>query len=1137
MKTFRAFSLFLVAVMLCGAAWGQVLTLPDGTQLNDYYQVYGLDLNNVMGGDLDAWGATPYTVDNSSRKFGPIESIAYVYQLNNSTNNNWVFASMDAFTSNPAKMGLPTKASGAVFQEYVSNLNVRWNAPGFNLYGANTGNTTFTQGNIEFWPTNYETGNDKNIPGASNDSFDHGDKNSWNQNYGSMQIHALGNSTYSGAQTVLAFNRWGGATGNNPADYDVGIGSRTTDYPDWTFARNSGDYSTKQLDVYVKRVSMAEGLFENPTVAAEIQNMNLVYKMDIPTTKAAGGMTAADYTYNNAAAVATELKGFPLKVGYYMELTRSDAYMTANPTAQRTDYVYVSMDGLTNDVSKTGLPFNDAYYHQKTVQNMTVQSNVAGVVNGTGIKTGNVEMWSGNYTEGNAMNVPNASGSTYDFGDSRGAGNGYSCFQVHNYGEKQTVFALNHWGVANHAGSSAMDIGIGNNPTGNPDWTFNIEQGANANINQYADRKLYVMASAAYAPGMANVANGSDFTMVRGWQINSAANANMHNGTSYFIDNAQQMMNGGVLFDRVGYYMEYVNPSNPEDLYYAFVSMDAFQLSGNSQVTGMAKGDWMQNLTKLGVPDATAGTIYQQYVKNLEITTNLPSSEGTLTLGTETSGQRSGTAKTGFLEFWPSNYGQGQATGFSHGNGGIFDTNDSGYDLGAGHGSMQIHNLDTNQTVIAMNGFGQAKKFGIGSQPGGGDSDWTHDAGKAGYEIANMYMFVRESDAVMATMDAASGYAMYQRGTNGNATVDISGAFLTREGTDIAKIQFSLDGGQTWSGFSNLQLDKTAGTFSGDVVLGTGWHSVDLRALDAGGSVLTSISLGDKIGVGEIFITAGQSNSANHGDALLQTKSGNVLAMDPSTGQWNIANDPQPYATAGWNQGSTWPSFGDTLSDMLSKQENQTVPVGIVSVGVGGTTIDQWNTGLDQRLLLAIQALDSEFAGILWHQGESDFWTDGNTYKSGLEKLIQTSRDAVKRNQDGVWTMAEGLPGEWDVPWLIALVSALGDGSTSKAITDAQRAIIEDDLFAFLGPDSDWVKNIENPLGSGFYPYRGINGNDIHFSELGQEYMGLLWALSAYDMIQARNSLGTPEPATWAMMMLGIAGLAVLARRKRKTAA
>jgi len=54
--------------------------------------------------------------------------------------------------------------------------------------------------------------------------------------------------------------------------------------------------------------------------------------------------------------------------------------------------------------------------------------------------------------------------------------------QVHNHDAKQTIFALNHWREGQRA-----DLGIGNSPTGNPDWTFT------ANAGNYKFKKLRVL--------------------------------------------------------------------------------------------------------------------------------------------------------------------------------------------------------------------------------------------------------------------------------------------------------------------------------------------------------------------------------------------------------------------------------------------------------------------------------------------------------------------------------------------------------------------------------------------------------------------------------------------------------------------
>ena len=102
------------------------------------------------------------------------------------------------------------------------------------------------------------------------------------------------------------------------------------------------------------------------------------------------------------------------------------------------------------------------------VKNLTVKSNVAGLKNGS-FADGNIEFWGSNYGTQNSANIPGADSSKYDFGDGGTSPNsdGYGSMQIHNYKEKQVVFAFNNF----RAGSNA-DIGIGTNRSGHPDYTF-----------------------------------------------------------------------------------------------------------------------------------------------------------------------------------------------------------------------------------------------------------------------------------------------------------------------------------------------------------------------------------------------------------------------------------------------------------------------------------------------------------------------------------------------------------------------------------------------------------------------------------------------------------------------------------------
>ncbi|MFA6172893.1 MAG: hypothetical protein WC701_04345 [Kiritimatiellales bacterium] len=211
---------------------------------------------------------------------------------------------------------------------------------------------------------------------------------------------------------------------------------------------------------------------ENPAVmqVPEAAGFRIVYQLDIPET-AAYAAQAPRYAVDNSAGDTAPFS----KIAYYLELEKPDG------TKQ---YAFASMDRFTDDLKKAGVPVNSggARFMQK-ISSLTVRSNVQGVVPCTDSDGGNIEFWPGNYSPDNQQNIPGASGQ-FDFGDApNNAVPGYGCMQVHNWKDKQTVFAFNHWG-----GSPAViDIGIGNSPQGNQDWTFS------KNAPEYTVRRLTVL--------------------------------------------------------------------------------------------------------------------------------------------------------------------------------------------------------------------------------------------------------------------------------------------------------------------------------------------------------------------------------------------------------------------------------------------------------------------------------------------------------------------------------------------------------------------------------------------------------------------------------------------------------------------
>jgi sialate O-acetylesterase len=219
---------------LTGVARADVFT--NVPEASNYTLVYTLPIPNMAGFDSSA---VPYSVDHSaSISPGSFTRIAYYLELQTPGGPlQWVYASMNAFTNDATKIGVPTLASGEVYQQNVANMNVFSNVPGI-VTGVGLGG-----GNLEFWPYNYFAVNSAGVPNASDSLFDWGDTDDHVFNYGSMQI-----ANHDASQMLLSYNQWGGAAPSTPSDLGIGNGRPQ---PDWTFAANAAGYTVKNMQILV----------------------------------------------------------------------------------------------------------------------------------------------------------------------------------------------------------------------------------------------------------------------------------------------------------------------------------------------------------------------------------------------------------------------------------------------------------------------------------------------------------------------------------------------------------------------------------------------------------------------------------------------------------------------------------------------------------------------------------------------------------------------------------------------------------------------------------------------------------------------------------------------------------------------
>ena len=202
-------------------------------------------------------------------------------------------------------------------------------------------------------------------------------------------------------------------------------------------------------------------------------------------------------------------------------------------------------------------------------------------------------------------------------------------------------------------------------------------------------------------------------------------------------------------------------------------------------------------------------------------------------------------------------------------------------------------------------------------------------------------------------------------------------------------------------------LSKDADQFQGALVLSAGgWYRVEVRAKKQGQVIAESTI--DKVGVGEVFVTAGQSNSANFGQVRQAAKDDRVVYFDGSS--YVPASDPIPGSFGGG--GTPWPLLGEALA------REWKVPICFRSSTLTYTPVSQWLPGSKDRQYPTLVERIKQFGprgvrAVLWHQGESDSLakTTAQQYCDRLGKVLASLRKDVGYNVDWFVAQASFHPG------------------------------------------------------------------------------------------------------------------------------
>ncbi|GAB3500253.1 hypothetical protein GCM10027341_25170 [Spirosoma knui] len=330
-----------------------------------------------------------------------------------------------------------------------------------------------------------------------------------------------------------------------------------------------------------------------------------------------------------------------------------------------------------------------------------------------------------------------------------------------------------------------------------------------------------------------------------------------------------------------------------------------------------------------------------------------------------------------------------------------------------------------------------------------------------------------------------------QRGADGNGRIYISGRLTGAVDRVEAQLTPVAAGQGTDTGWQTIQTNPTNNLFLGSITASGGWYTLTVRSIV--GSTTVAQAVVDPVGIGEVFITAGQSNSRGLGigDNDLGTATGRVMSIDsinhsypPGAQALVSVGDPFPVPvfkplTAGHRifpmAESSW-GWGE-LGDYIVNRYN--VPVAYYVTGWDGSTIDNWLKSANGtptcnayycvenwpylqpytnlKNVLQYYASMAGVRAVLWHQGEAE----GDVARNEIPQYAERLRALIQKTRQDF--------GNRSMPWVIARASFNGQVTTPAVVAQQEAVIATANFNVFQGPFNDTIQN------------RNANTVDVHF--------------------------------------------------------
>ena len=258
---------------------------------------------------------------------------------------------------------------------------------------------------------------------------------------------------------------------------------------------------------------------------------------------------------------------------------------------------------------------------------------------------------------------------------------------------------------------------------------------------------------------------------------------------------------------------------------------------------------------------------------------------------------------------------------------------------------------------------------------------------------------------------------IFQRNNSNQAPINIAGTYYSA--IDRIDARVVAQQGGTTTDWTTIQTNPSNGYFYGTLTAAGGWYSLEVRAYK--NNVLIDTKTLQKVGVGEVFAIAGQSNAQGGAGVSTPATDDRVNSVNYSDNLTDYNRLPIGFSKMVGDSGKigpfhyvpwAWGKLGDLLASKLG------VPILFYGAGHGGTSSENWSKSAQglpyngeswkrQDLGAPYRALENSVAyygsltglrGVLWHQGESDPETFFIPYYENIRNVINKTRENTEHS-------------------------------------------------------------------------------------------------------------------------------------------